>query len=229
MSLVPRRGSPAAWRLFETGFRPWLRRRIGAIHLAGLPDRPPPPDLPILVAANHMSWFDGFLVREVQRVLRPKGVHRTIMLERELSRSSTLRFLGGVGFDPGRPQTLRGALREISALREVEEGLFVAFFPQGRIRPAWSEPLDFRPGLRLVARALAPCLVLPLAMHLEPGHSIAPQAWLLADEPVAVSGGESLDPAGVERAVEGAARTIRAHLELHEEGAAQAWPPSSPS
>jgi len=198
--------------------------RISKVYVAGLPRTPPEPHLPLIVASNHMSWFDGFLVREVQRRIRPRGLHRTIMLERELSRSRMLQALGGVGFDPDRPQTLRGVLRSLTEERSAAGGLFVTFFPQGRIVPSWRSELGFRPGLELLTRELAPCVLLPLAMHLEPGARLAPGAFLHGQEPISVPEGVGVELREVELRVADAGRRIRDHLALHGEDAGVRWP-----
>src|SRR5688572_12768836 len=56
------RYSRLAWRVYEAGASVWNRTRLRAVHMAGLPG----PDLihdgtPLLVVANHVSWWDGFL------------------------------------------------------------------------------------------------------------------------------------------------------------------------
>lgn len=222
--MKPTPGGPFAWRTFELGFEPWMRRKLQGVYLTGLPDPSPPADLPLLLVANHTSWFDGFLLRAVQRELRPRGVLRTIMLTRELDDRWILRALGGLGFDPSRPQTLRGVLRTLRDLRSVPAGLTVSFFPQGRIHPAWQDPpAPFRPGLRLLFEALAPARILPVAIHLEMGSHTRPTAYLSAgplldDNPVA----------GAEAAVNRELGRIREHLAHHGESAAEAWPPRRP-
>jgi 1-acyl-sn-glycerol-3-phosphate acyltransferase len=183
-------GSPRAWWYFELAFRPWFRRQLAGIELGGveaatraLGDEAPQDRAraPLLLVANHASWFDGFLLREVHRRVRPSSALRFIMLREELARSRTLRWIGGTGFDPGRPASLRGALAEVDALRG--EGVTVAYFPQGKIYPSTRRPLGFHPGVNLAIRRLAPLTLLPVAIHLEPGNRLRPTAWLMAGPP----------------------------------------------
>ncbi len=184
-------GSPTVWRLFDAGFRPWLRTRLAGIHLAGLPPEGTlDPTLPLLLVANHTSWFDGFLLREVHRSLRPGGPLRTVMLRRELRGRPLLRILGGVGFEPERPATFRGVLRTLAAERRAPVAATVSFFPQGRIYPSFRAPLTFHPGVELVARHLRPLHLLPVGIHLEGGNRTRPAAFLLAGELRTVLEGE---------------------------------------
>jgi 1-acyl-sn-glycerol-3-phosphate acyltransferase len=218
------RGGPAVWRAFELFFRPWLRRRLSGIHLAGLPDSLPGPETPLLLVANHVSWYDGFLLREVHRRLRRRGVLRTVMLASELRSSPVLRMLGGTGFDPGRPQSLRGVLRDLERWSGDSTPLTVAFFPQGRIFPSTRTPLGFAPGLRLVSRSLAPCTVLGVGLHLEPGNRISPAAYVHAARPIPVPARSEVRLDEVEGGVADALARIHQHLHRHGEDAPGRWP-----
>jgi 1-acyl-sn-glycerol-3-phosphate acyltransferase len=213
-------GSPRAWRLFELGFRPWMKRRLAGVHVAGLEGAASlPGEEPLLLVANHTSWYDGFLLREVHRRVRPTAPLRTLMLDSELRKAPVLRWIGGTGFDPDRPVTLRSALRELKALRR--SGVAISFFPQGRIYPATRRPLGFRPGVSLLARTLAPLHVVPVAIHLEMGTRTRPTAWILAGSPVTDGASVAL----LEGAVTGLLDRVQRHLHEHGEGAAAHWPP----
>lgn len=228
-------GGPGVWRSFELFFHPWLRRKLHRIHIAGLPDPSslPDPARPLVLVANHVSWFDGFLLREIQRRVRPTAVFHTVMLESELRANPILRALGGVGFDPDRPMGLRRVVRRLAELSRRADGgagggtaPVVAFFPQGRIYPSFRDPLGFQPGVRLLIRGLAPCTVLGVGMHLEPGNTVAPQAFLHAAplRPVA-SGSDVPAPDELDRAARDALGRIHRHLQEHGENASRAWPP----
>jgi len=175
-------GSSAAWRSFEWVFQPWLRRQLAGIEIrdVGGGGRSVPEirsDYPVILVANHTSWFDGFLLREVHRRIRPGAPLRSVMLDRELRRNPVLRWIGGTGFDPGHPQTLRSAIRALAGLRS--EGVVVSYFPQGHIFPASRRPLGFRPGIDLLARQMAPVHVVPVALHLEMANRVRPTAWIV--------------------------------------------------
>lgn len=227
-------GSPGVWRSFELFFHPWLRRKLHRIHTAGLPDPTSIPDQtrPLILVANHVSWFDGFLLREIQRRVRPTAVFKTVMLESELRANPILRALGGVGFDPERPMGLRGVVRRLAEHTHGAHGRtglgvapVVAFFPQGRIYPSFRTPLGFRPGVRLLVRGLAPCTVLGVGMHLEPGNSVTPQAFLHATSPRPVEcGTDAPTPQELDEAVARVLGGIHRHLGEYGEDASRAWP-----
>jgi hypothetical protein len=87
--------APAALRLFDRFFLPWMRTRID-VRIAGLPTKLDPRQ-PLILIANHVSWWDGFLLHEVHRALRPLAPFHTVMLESELRQHRLLRSLGAVG------------------------------------------------------------------------------------------------------------------------------------
>jgi hypothetical protein len=211
-----------AWRLFETAFLPWMSSKIAAVRLAGLPHEVPR-DTPVLVCANHVSWWDGFLVRRLQRAVRPDAPLFTVMLERELAPRPYLRRLGALGLEPGSLASLRGMLRFLKDQRSRTPELVLAFFPQGELWPSTRRPLGFRRGVSLFAKAIAPLRFLPVGIHMEPGTRSAPAAYL--------SAGPLLDPeeadvteASLEDRVTTELDAILLFLGTHGERAAHAWP-----
>lgn len=214
------RWQPPAVRAFELFFRPWREARVRTL-AAGLP-RGLPDGVPLLLAANHVSWWDPFTLREVQRALRPGAPFFTVMLEAELARRPSFRRIGVVGLDPASPASLRACIRQLRRLLDAHPDGSVCFFPQGRIWPSFRRPLGFRPGIGLVARELAPLQILPIGLHVEPLSATRPTVLASAGEPVRVDG--RLDPADVESAVERELDAIHAFLSRHGEDAVRHWP-----
>jgi hypothetical protein len=218
-------GSPRAWALFELAFRPWLRKNLAGIHLAGLPEPSDlARDLPLVLVANHTSWFDGFLLRAVHRGVRPESALLSAMLERELRGRPILRFIGGVGFDPERPLTLRRVLQEVRARRDPAPTL--SYFPQGRIFPSFRSPLGFQRGIETLIRHLAPLHVLPVGIHLEGGNAVRPHAFVSAGRLRTISDARDAPSArALEQDVAQETLRIRTFLETWGEDAPLRWPP----
>lgn len=215
----PPRWTAAAWRAFELGFRPWRSLRLDGLFLAGLPQSLPS-DTPILVVANHTSWWDGFLVREIHRRLRPGSPFYTIMLSQQLRENRILRWLGARGFTRGSTSSLRALMRWLGERRSATPEALFLFFPQGSLWPPETRPLGFARGMEGVARALEPVIILPLGIYLSMGSNPGPRAFLHLGEPLpgSTSVGE------VERAVTVQLDLIREHLTGEGERAADRWP-----
>ena len=217
------RFSPLAVRAFEAFFRPWRDRRVRTL-IAGLPAHLPD-DVPLLLAANHVSWWDPFTLREVQRILRPASPVFVVMLESELARRPYFRRMGVHGIRPGSGASLRACVRALRRrLNERPDGT-VIFFPQGRIWPSFRRPLGFHPGVGLLARELAPIVVLPVALHVEPLNSTRATVFAAAADPIRPDG--RLDPALLEATIEGELDALLAFLARHGEDAPRHWPGSA--
>lgn len=216
------RWRPAVWHLFNIGFRPYMKRRLAGIYLAGLPEHLPERTSVVMVA-NHVSWWDGFLLREVHRRCAPQIPLYTLMLEEQLRRFPFFRWMGAFGIAPGTAVSLRKAVRFIRERQRYDGALWLSFFPQGRIGPSWRKPLGFQPGLRLFAEALQPVVLLPVGLHLESLNHPSPSAFVSVGAPLVFAGGR----AGVEeteRQVTRALEVIFDLLQRHGEDAPHHWP-----
>lgn len=216
--------NPYIIQSFEFVFRPWMRSRIAEIHLRG--------DLgklstehPVIVIANHSSWWDAFLVRELHRGCKAPCPLFTLMDEDELARYPLFRRMGVLGMS-ARPNALRSVIREL----EAQAGPFwLTIFAQGSIWPSWRRPLGFQRGLEFFSRALAPCTVVPVSLHLEAMTHAAPTAFVGIGEPIGIEAGGSASAAAVEQRVENLLDTLISILADHGEDAAAVWQQDVPN
>lgn len=179
----PARFSPWMARGFESVFLRIRGFRLADIHFLGLPAELPP-DRPVLAFANHVSNWDGFLLRELQKRLRPGWPVYSVMLEEELRRYPIFRLLGGIGIRPASPGSVAGALRQVKSLRSSGPDFFLSYFPQGRIWPSFRRPLGFQAGIDLFARAMSPAVLLPVGIHLEPLRGLKPTVFVAVGRPM---------------------------------------------
>ena len=217
---MPTRWSPLALHLFYLFLRPFMRRRLAGIYLHGLPQAVPENHAVFLVA-NHVSWWDGFLLREVHRRCVGDRPLYTVMLEAQLRRFPFFRWMGAIGMTPEEPASLLRVVRFLKAERQQQSALWVAFFPQGRIWPAWRRPLGFQPGLQLFTDAVRPAVVLAVGLHLEPLNQTKPSAFVSVGAPV-VAGDDIAQVA--EAAVTDELDRIQQLLHTHGEDAPPHWP-----
>ena len=216
------RWRPTVWHLFNACFRLFMKRRLAGIYLAGLPENLPERTSVIMVA-NHVSWWDGFLLREVHRRCVRRAPLYTMMLEEQLRRFPLFRWMGVFGIEPGALGSLRKAVLFIQDRQRHEGVLWLSFFPQGRIWPSWRRPLGFQPGLRLFARVLQPVVLLPVGLHLESLNRPSPSAFVWVGTPLVFAGGA----AGVEEAEQQVALALDAIFDLlqaHGEAMPSHWP-----
>lgn len=140
-----------------------LRRRFHAIRFLAADPEAWSAGGPLLVAANHTNWWDGFVAWFVTESL---GGRRFGILQEEahLRRYPWFRRCGVIGID------LRGGAAAIGGLRRARRFLGHAnsalwIFPGGRLsRPG--APVAARPGTGFLAGP-AGARVLPAAVHYE--------------------------------------------------------------
>ena len=156
-------------------------------------------------------------------MLRPGGPVYTLMSARELRRFPLFAAIGAFGMDAERPASVLTAVRFLRTRVCERPDATVIFFPQGRIWPSHRRPLGFRRGIEVFARQIAPCVVLPVAIHHEPLGASAPTIFVSAGQPIAVTG-RDLDHHALEAAVEMESDRILDFLSRHGEDAARHWP-----
>ncbi|MEZ4414491.1 MAG: lysophospholipid acyltransferase family protein [Gemmatimonadota bacterium] len=175
--------TPLAWAFLDRLLLPVLLRSLHAVRILGAPTALDA-TRPLLIVANHASWWDGFLVQRLARRLRPVAQLHTIMLERELRRAPFLRHTGALGLVPGSLASTRSLLKRLHALRRASPELVVQVYPQGRIVPSRRRPLGFQRGVGAIARALVDPIILPVGLHLEPLNHPRPTAFVVCGPPV---------------------------------------------
>jgi len=121
-----------------------------------------------VIAVNHHSWWDGYVVGEVAWSLGKRP--NVLMHEEQLARFAFFRRVGVLGAHELRP-----------ALRRLRAGEHIWVFPEGELRPAG--PLGpLHPGAAwLAATARVPLVPVALRVVLR-GHE-HPEAYLRAGAP----------------------------------------------
>lgn len=214
---MPRGFDPTIVRAFEVGFRPWMRLRIADVLVANVP-RALPPDRPLLLAANHVSWWDGFILRHLQRMVRPEAPLYSVMTRRELRRFPFLARMGAVGIDPTGTASIARTVQELERRVAERPDSVIAYFPQGEIRPSFRRPLGFQRGVELFARRLD-ALVVPVGLHVEPLAKPTPTFFVSAADPLPTAPSATALEALVEEQLD----ALHAFLAAHGERAAEAW------
>jgi len=104
-------------------------------------------NLPVLILANHFSWFDGF----IQTGLNNRFFHRryfVMMLEEQLRKHMFLRKVGCFSIEKGSRNIMESLNYSIEILKDRRNALLL--HPQGRIQSLYTEPLEFEKGLEYI-------------------------------------------------------------------------------
>lgn len=178
--------SPMAMRLFELFFLPWRRRRLITVPPLGLEAAAAAlaADRPLVIVANHTSWWDGFLLRDIHRALRPDAPFHVVMTAHELARFPFFRRIGAVGIERDSAGSILRAFRQLARKAEAAPRSVILYFPQGQIWPAWRRPLGFQRGVELLLRTMPPATALPIGIHIEALNRSAPAAFISVGSPL---------------------------------------------
>jgi hypothetical protein len=130
-----------AWTRFFSIYGRWmLKRHFCSIRVhGGLQDD----GRPVLMLANHFSWWDGFLINRANALTLKKKLF-VMMLEAELEKNRILRRSGAFSVKKNTRSAV-DSLKYASSLLEDHDNLLL-LFPQGRFQGMNRCPLRFEKG-----------------------------------------------------------------------------------
>ena len=186
MTRVPQR-SPWFLALVRRYVRRRLARGLDGAYARGVERaREVARERPVILAANHVGWWDSFLVIAVDEALATEGY--ALMDAESVRALPFFARLGALPLERGGGASARAGLRD-AAGRLDRAGRAAWIFPQGRHRPAHLRPLELEGGVRLLARLAPGAAVIPVAFQYAFGERPSPAAYVHLGEPLA--GGEA--------------------------------------
>lgn len=108
-------------------------------------------ELPVLLIANHFSWWDGFFIASLNQQKIGKRFH-IMMEEKQLSENRFLNY-GGVYSVRKQSKDVMESLKYTLELL-TDSGNLVALFPQGKFESKYRHPLHFEKGLGWILKKL---------------------------------------------------------------------------
>lgn len=138
------------------------------------------PNTPLLIYANHTSWWDGLLAFEISRAARLDSF--IMMDEMNLRRFFLFRRLGAFSV----PINFRGIAESISysaALIIDNPKRTLWIFPQGEIVPNDFRPIRFFNGAAKIVEKVGKCLTVPLAFRFEFRREFKPEVFVKIGKP----------------------------------------------
>jgi hypothetical protein len=173
-----RHSSWAEW-IFLPYIRRLMKKSFHAVHLVGDPPDVAP-DMPLLVVANHGTWWDGFFIYLLNKTVLQRTLN-IMMLEGQLARYPFFRWLGAFGIEQGRPRGVISSLAYSAAVLEDPSSL-LCIFPQGEMRHVHTRPLGFQRGVEKVLAMYGGSLcILTVAIACEFMDDQRPEVFFLAD------------------------------------------------
>jgi chlorobactene lauroyltransferase len=137
--------------------------------------------LPLVLYANHSSWWDGLVAFEIGR--RARLDQFVMMEERELEKLFLFRRLGAFSVNRGKPREVLESINYAGRLLTERENRALWIFPQGEIVPNDARPLRFQRGLEKILEKTPACLCAPVAMRYEFLGDFKPHAFARVGAP----------------------------------------------
>ncbi len=98
----------------------------------------------LLIIGNHTTWWDGFIVWQLNRQLLHKSFY-LMMLEEQLNKLWFFKKIGCFSINPG-SRTVVESLRFGAELLK-QKSTMLAFYPQGRLFSLYNEEFTFNKGI----------------------------------------------------------------------------------
>lgn len=105
------------------------------------------PDKPVLLLANHYSWWDGFIYYHLNKVLFRKNPH-VMVLEQTLKNWPFMRYLCAFSIRKG-ARDMPASLSYAAGILNKPENLLL-LFPQGKLYSNFIDDIDFQKGLNVI-------------------------------------------------------------------------------
>jgi len=166
---VVARYSPRLLRFFELAFTRFFARHMRALRVPrwGLPDaalaRADAP-APLVVLANHPSWWDGVAFMLLARRLFPERPVFIPMEEAALRRYGFMRRIGVFGVTAGTARGAAAFLRTAGHVLATPRHMLWMNVP-GRFADVRERPLPIAPGVARLPELAPGAVVLPLALE----------------------------------------------------------------
>ncbi len=179
--------SPAILTFFRRIVRGYFRRHFRAVRISSPHLLAQQTTGPVIVYANHSSWWDPMVSVLLAHRLLPQRRHYAPMDAAALEKYGILKRIGIFGVDL---HSIRGAARFLrTSLDLLAQGGVLWITPQGRFVDPRERPLAFKPGLAaLSARCPNGCTLVPLAIEYPFWDERLPETLLHFGEPVHITG-----------------------------------------
>lgn len=157
--------SPGMHRVFVRIFRGFLRKHMRALRLASWGEPRATHGRPLIVLANHPSWWDGIAFVLLAETLFP-GRRQFVPMDAEaLSRYAFFKRLGVFGVEQHSPRGAIAFLKQSEALLKAPGHMLWMNAP-GRFQDVRERPVFIAPGLLRLPELAPDAVFLPLALEM---------------------------------------------------------------
>jgi 1-acyl-sn-glycerol-3-phosphate acyltransferase len=181
--------SPGLLRVFSAYSRWYVSRAIHSIRISRAGSIPDAGGLPLVIYANHASWWDPLIGLALQNAL---FANRRSFAPIDLAALNKYRFFARLGFFGVEQNSPRGAKHFIRTAKVIlnQPNSILWLTPQGRFADVRERPVHFKAGLGHLPRHIKRAAFVPLAIEYSHWEERLPEA-LCRFGPVDIIGREA--------------------------------------
>ena len=179
--------SRRALSLFSLYLRSYVGRHFHALRVAN-PGRIPAQAQPLILFANHASWWDPLVGMVLGQALLPHREHFAPMDANALSHYGIFRSMG---FFPVDNASARGASQLLRAGAQVlrRPGAVLWITPESQFQDVRKRPIVFRPGLGALMSRTGRLTCVPVAIEYVFWNERLPEILVNVGEPLEIADG----------------------------------------
>jgi len=183
--------SRRAVELFSIYLHWYVRRHFHCLRVANA-GRIPPQAQPLILFANHASWWDPLTAMLLAEAILPERDHYAPMDEIALKHYSIFRPMG---FFPVDNASGRGATQLLRSGGQVlsRPGSALWITPEGQFQDVRTRPIVFRPGLGALMSRFGRLTCVPIAIEYAFWNERLPEILVNVGEPLEIADGTMED------------------------------------
>lgn len=138
-----------------------IKRNFHNVHLNGqFIDK----NLPILILANHISWWDGFWINYFNEKVTKRKLY-FMMLEDQLNKYKFFSKIGGYSVKKNSKDIIKAIDYTKNLLTDKNKAVFL--FPQGEIQSLYTDYIHFEKGIFKIVRDIKNLQIILLCNFIE--------------------------------------------------------------
>jgi 1-acyl-sn-glycerol-3-phosphate acyltransferase len=183
--------SKRAVGLFSIYLNWYLKRHFHALRIANA-GRIPPQAQPLILFANHASWWDPLTAILVGQAILPHRQHYAPMDETALEHYAIFKPMG---FFPVDNASARGAAQLLRAGHQILErpGSVLWITPESQFQDVRKRPIAFRPGLGALMSRTGRMTCVPISIEYVYWNERLPEILVNIGEPLEIADGTMED------------------------------------
>ena len=173
--------------LFRIYLRWYMRRHFHCLRVANA-GRIPPQAHPLILFANHASWWDPLTAMMLAESVLPERTHYAPMDQTALEHYSIFRPMGFFSVDNASP---RGAAQLLRAGRQIlaRPGSVLWITPESQFQDVRKRPVVFKPGLGALMTRTGRMTCVPIAIEYVFWNERLPEILVNVGEPLEIADG----------------------------------------